>query len=218
MMATKIPPAKPEVLSLFRAELIKQGIKYETADSLRLSFGISRDEARAVYRELAAEHHPKVPKKPAVKKLSPTWEGRSRAAEARAYAAQHDVTGYRLRQMFGITPETARRIAKEFNDGSPTRLEASRKNQELARTHCYAISGKVSSRELSRTFGIGENRARDIVAEVRADLKQREAAAKIDTRPRRKVRVFCEISHSDMTDDRRRYPSGIGFAVLEVVR
>lgn len=218
-MPTKYPPATPELRAVFKAEVIKQKCDNHAARKLAGMFLISRNEAIEIYREVVVENPKKKgsPGRPVLVKPPKLVNiGRSRAAEARQYAATHDVTGYRLRKMFGITMDTARRIAKEFNNGSPTRLELSKKNQEAAITHAYAVSGKISGTALSAMFGLSNAKAQDIMRSVRADIRFR--ALKPEPKPTRIVRRFRDLSGTNATADERRYPSGIGFGVVEVVR
>lgn len=135
---------------------------------------------------------------------------------AREYAANNEVTGYRLRKMFGLTQETARRIANEANANSPKRAEVVNENRKKALTYAYSLNGKITPRELSDMFGFGQAKARGIIVDVLADIRRMEAVTK--PKPTRIVRRFRDLSGTDATADERRYPSGIGFGVVEVVR
>jgi hypothetical protein len=168
------------------------------------NFGITPGHAKSIIRRATWQE----PKKTA-KKLSGI-------EEARRYAATHDVTGYKLRKMFDLSMETARRIASEANNGSPTRLQSLQENHQKALTHAYAIGGRISARELADMFGIGQYKARDIVLEVLADMRMQSSQPA--PKQTRIVRRFRDLSGTDATADRVRYPSGIGFGVVEVVR
>jgi hypothetical protein len=189
-----------------RLSLAREAMRAGEKSAIRMAqnFGITEGQAVNIINRAAGRSS-----EMAMKKLSAV-------AEARQYAATHDVTGYRLRKMFDLSLETARRIAKEANDGNPTRLEVLQENHKKALTHAYSVGGRISPRELAEMFGFGQQKAREILVDVAVDIKRRDEAAR--QKPTRIVRRFRDISGTDMTSDRVRFPSGIGFAVLEVVR
>jgi hypothetical protein len=204
-MAAKIPPAKPGVRKLFRETLIKEGLTYRRASILRMEFGISIAEALEIYYEtfnaLKAESD-------AIKKVDLAKS----IALATEYRKRHKVGKLRLSKLFGITAYHANKIIKAEEPVEAkvvTPKQASEKQREAAMAYVKRCGTFATLESIATRFSVSLEWTKAAFEQVMGGPKKQ---------PRRKVRIFCDISHSDLTTDRVRYPSGIGFAVLEVVR
>jgi hypothetical protein len=208
MTYRKLKPATPELLALFRAELIKAGVRYEVADRLRSSFAICRDDAIAVYQEIIAEM------KANSEALKNTGES-ERIAAAKAYVERCSIGRIRLARMFAIPARVARDICGQ---SKPTRARkckpkvVTESDMDAAMAYLQRSKAFATPESIADRFGVSVAWARSAIEQV-SEPK--------NGRPKRKfrtVRRFRDLSGTDATADRVRYPSGIGFGVVEVVR
>lgn len=110
----------------------------------------------------------------------------------------------------------------------PERLERHYQLLQMAREE--ARQGEYDARKLAKKIGITEGQA-ELVILITVKHAQKTAARHRSKREpevikpiakpvqyRRIVRRFRDLSGTDATSDRVRYPSGVGFGVVEVVR
>jgi len=174
-----------------------------SAAELVYMFGVGEWKAKQICKIIA-------------ERIAATVDERKRKInEARAAANRHGYGRCKLIELFGVSASQAQLIASEAKSFRAKRQAIIKAKKDAAKVYVMEHFADANANKVAKRFGIDVRHARDIIEGVRKALEP-----KIDCvqKPKRIVRRFAEISHSDMTDDRRRYPSGIGFAVLEVVR
>jgi AraC-like DNA-binding protein len=201
-MGAKINPASPELREIFKQHLLDTGAKFNKTDSVRISFGISRAEATEIYQEVKDERKRR------------KAEHDERIAAATAYAARHTIGRFRLAERFEISGNAAKAIcAAEYARREDTRskLRANKKADEaIAFEYVKKVATFASVESIADRFGM--------TIEWTAAAFDQVLGRRSKDKPTRTVRRFVDLSGTDATADRVRYPSGIGFGVVEVVR
>lgn len=201
MAARKIArhkPATPELRAIFKAELIKLGGQYQTSRRLAPQYAMRRCEAIEVYNEVESERRQK------------KQQVDQRIIDAAKYANQYTIGRYRLAEMFEIPISAAKEICSEVQAKREKSQEGRIARQDQAidyikRTATFATVESVATR-----FDVSTKWTRAAFDQVLG--KNKKPAGRVRT-----VRRFIDLSGTDATSDRRRYPSGVGFGV-EVVR
>lgn len=171
-----------------------------SATELSAQFGISDSKAKEICKIIAG-------------RLAASTDERKRAInQARAFANRNVVGHAKLTEMFGLSVWQAKNVATCAASKRKKRNDLSRINQDAARAFLMDRWKDATTAGVARQFGLGIKTAQKIVAEVRAIMVPKPEEPK-----RRTVRRFIDLSGTDATSDRRRYPSGVGFGV-ELVR
>jgi hypothetical protein len=161
--------------------------------------------------------------------MSKPYPKRQAACE---YALANIPTAKEIAELFGMSEHASNKVLTEarlfINKYEPERMKAHDERLQLARDE--ARRGQCDAAALAEKLGITKGQAdlairrtvehsHKIAAKYKAarDLAFAKRDAK-EPKPRRTVRKFMNLSGTDATADRVRYPSGIGFGVVEVVR
>jgi hypothetical protein len=201
-MTAKSKPAPPELRAIFKDALIAAGGRFQTARRINIQYGISQVEAIEIFKEISERT-----------KAAEREERVKRCNQAKAYAAKHMVGWRKLHEMFGVTAHQARNIAKAATAGRNKRNEFSRINQDAARAYLVTNHRTSTVSAIAKRFKISTNTARVLINEATEAARPKPPIRRFST-----VRRFVDLSGTDATTDRVRYPSGIGFGVVEVVR
>jgi hypothetical protein len=180
------------------------------------SYAISRDEAIEIYREVEEERKTR------------RGDLTQRLSDAKAYARTHIVGGERLADTFDIPLADARQMCsdaqyfrrhkRERGTPDPKSAKVEVNSDAVAvytkRNSTFAAVESVLAK-LNSTPAVTQNNFSSVIPDKAVP---RSIPVPVLVEPKRMRRRFCDISGTDATADQRRYPSGIGFAVVESVR